>query len=1144
MFRKDPHRLEVERPSALGRTYRFARVVIVVLGLGLSAVLALRSKATPQSWTLTAARVGAGASVIGLLLLQWKEHTADRAQRQAERLTQAQILTKQLRRWTPARGVPLVREVRNPLELGVKSSAIGVAPQEPMVSPYVRRTVDDQLESELTGGSFFILIVGDSAAGKSRSAFEAIQRCFPCRRLLLPSEDISLGPLLELSPKLNDSILWLDNIEPYLPDKLTPGILDRLLAAGGSSFTVVATMRAAAHDRYTAREDGEAGNDVLERARIVRIPRKLDASERARVHDRFADARLDAALDRYGLGEYLAAGPELISRYENASATNPLGRALVHAAVDWRRAGQSRPIRENLLRRLCPIYLEGDGAHVKFSDAEFEQSLRWAEQRVYATSALLVREGEGFVAFDYLIDYLEQESHEPIPKAVLRVIEINVDPHEAYRAAIATRHAYHLAGDDTYLSFAQNALRVAAANENPAIANAARTTLVQLPADVQYFIGRSEPLTRIVRLLDQVEPTRPIVVVLTGKPGVGKTALAIRAAHQVRGRFPDGLYYVNLRGAEAQPLHPREALADILYALGVDRLSVPENLEDRVDLYQSSLSGRRGLVVLDNAATEDQVEPLLPRYPSSRALVTSRSRQIRLRNVHRLSLDVLEPHVAVELLRHLTAPVGRIDDDVAHDIVRLCGFLPLAIRIAGAKLTALREWTPEGFRNGLFDEHGRLDELQMGDRGVRASFALSYQSRTPLEQHAFRLLGLLEAPDFPTWTIATLVGIPPTDAELLAEHLVDAQLLEPSGRDSVDQLRYRFHDLIRVFARERLREEVSPPDQQAALKQVLRAYAALAEEADFRLGPAGPPYDLDRSLKPKPSSGPLGLDFVTADPLGWFSAERTSLVMAVEQGHAQGMWRVTVELASSLRRFLILHAHWADWRRVQELALAAARRLGDHRGEADALRSLSDLLTEQGQFDDAANYLKQCIVIFRELGDKRGEGDAFRGLAIAYRDQGRLEDAIECFDQCRAIFTDLDDRRGNAYVELSLGLLLRERRDTAEAQACFERSLEVFDELADVRGEAYGKVCLGDLYLTCDRAEEALDLFKDCLPIFQDFDERRWTARTLRSIGVALAILGNTAAATRAWRKALAIFADLGVPEAAQVAEWLQRPGG
>jgi tetratricopeptide (TPR) repeat protein len=962
---------------------------------------------------------------------------------------------------------------------------------------------------------------------------------------LLPSDAVALDPLLDLSPKLNDSILWLDNIEPYLPDKLTPAILDRLLAAGGSSLTIVATMRAAAHDRYMVRrEEGKAGHDVLERARIIRLPRKLDGRERARVHDRFADARLDAALDRYGLGEYLAAGPELVSRFENASDTNPIGRALVHAAIDWRRAGQSRPTREDVLRRLCRIYLESYRSPIDVDESEFEAGLRWAQQSVYATSSLLVREEEGFVAFDYLIDYLEIERREPIPRAALRVIEITVDPHEAYRAAIATRYAYHLEGDETYLSFAQSALRVAAAHEDPVIASAARTTLVQLPTDVQDFAGRSEPLAAIVRLLDQVDSKVPIGILLSGKPGVGKTALAIRAAHQIRHRFPNGLFYVNLRGAEEQPVDPLEALADILYALGIDRLSVPENFRDRVDLYQSNLSGQQSLIVLDNAATEDQVEPLLPRYPSSKALMTSRSRLNGLPNVHRLTLDVLEPGVAVELLRQLTASLGVIDENVSYDIVQLCGYLPLAIRIASAKLKALREWDPEGFRDGLFDEHGRLDELQMGDRGVRASFALSYQSRMPLEQKAFCLLGLLEAPDFPAWTIATLVQIPPTDGELLAERLVDAQLLESNGRDLLDQIRYRFHDLLRVFARERLREEISLADQAAALENVLGAYAALAEEADFRLGPAGPPYDLDRSLKPKLSSDVLSLDFVTADPLAWFSAERTSLVAAVDHAYEQGMWRFTIELASSLRRFLFLHAHWADWRRVQERALEAARQLGDHRGEADALRSLSDVLTEQGQLDDAVDRLKQCIVMFRELEDKRGEGNALRGLAIAYRDKGNLEDAIDCFNRCRDIFDHLDDRRGNAYVDLSLGLLFRERRDTGDAEACFQRSLETFDHLADVRGEAYASICLGDLYLTCNRPEEALDLFKDCMPIFQDFDERRWTARTLRSIGVALAMLGNIAAATRAWRKALGIFTDLGVPEARQVAEWLQRPGG
>jgi hypothetical protein len=232
-------------------------------------------------------------------------------------------------------------------------------------------------------------VAGDSTAGKSRSAFEVARQVFPERRLIVPTKRESLKALLTFGVDLRDAIIWLDDLDNYLsPEGLSVDLLDRILAAGDGSVTVLATMRAAAHEQYSSRADvTKPERKVLERAYTVRLRQRLGADERARAQKQFADERLNAALDRFGLGEYLAAGPEIVDRFENSSSTRPIGHAIVRAVVDWRRVGLSRPIPHALLRTLHTVYL-GELQTLP-NDQIFNEDLLWAEERIYATSALL-----------------------------------------------------------------------------------------------------------------------------------------------------------------------------------------------------------------------------------------------------------------------------------------------------------------------------------------------------------------------------------------------------------------------------------------------------------------------------------------------------------------------------------------------------------------------------------------------------------------------------------------------------------------------------------------------------------------------------------------------------------------------------------
>jgi DNA-binding SARP family transcriptional activator len=328
----------------------------------------------------------------------------------------------------------------------------------------------------------------------------------------------------------------------------------------------------------------------------------------------------------------------------------------------------------------------------------------------------------------------------------------------------------------------------------------------QLPRDLPDFRGREAELGQLAGLLGDVRPAsgEAPVAVLSGKGGIGKTALAVQAAHQLSVLFSDGQLFASLRGCEREQTRPEEVLSDFLEALGVNRSAVPGTLESRAAMFRSLAATRRLLVVLDDAASEGQVEPLLPAGSACGVLITSRSRITGLPGSHLVSLDVLDHAPAIELL---AAIIGReraaAEDDAAKQLVSLCGGLPLALRVVGARLAARAHWPLAKLVGRLADERHRLSELTHGDLNVRARFASSYEPLDGTARAMLRRLSLLDVPDFPARAGAVALGCGVADAEDICERLVDASLLDlarsphPAG-----EIRYRFHDLVRAFARD------------------------------------------------------------------------------------------------------------------------------------------------------------------------------------------------------------------------------------------------------------------------------------------------------------------------------------------------------
>jgi transcriptional regulator with XRE-family HTH domain len=408
--------------------------------------------------------------------------------------------------------------------------------------------------------------------------------------------------------------------------------------------------------------------------------------------------------------------------------------------------------------------------------------------------------------------------------------------------ALTLTDAEHAAVKDAVVEAERHALAYAEALPlaSPRIAPS------QLPPDIEDFTGRDLALHQLSSLLRRATPecTGVLITAIMGKAGVGKTTLAVHAAHRARSSFPDGQLHVNLRGVEARALDPADVLSRFLRAFGVEGPAIPEDVDERAGLFRSLMADRRALVLLDNAADEEQVRPLLPAGARNAVIITSRVRLAGLFPREVIDLDVLPPEHAKELLRKIVG-ADRLarEPDVAAKIMAICGNLPLALRIVGAKAAAKPHWRLQRLTDRLGVEHLRLDELAAGDLEVRASVALSYRGLGVVERRAFRLLGLLQAPDFAPMMISALLDVPDVEADDIAERLADAQLLDAIGVDTAGQLRYRLHALLRAFARERLAIEETPSTRRAAMERTLLSDAAtvLGSVRQLRLRPVDRP---------------------------------------------------------------------------------------------------------------------------------------------------------------------------------------------------------------------------------------------------------------------------------------------------------------
>jgi DNA-binding SARP family transcriptional activator/tetratricopeptide (TPR) repeat protein len=656
----------------------------------------------------------------------------------------------------------------------------------------------------------------------------------------------------------------------------------------------------------------------------------------------------------------------------------------------------------------------------------------------------------------------------------------------------------------------------------------------QLPADVDVFTGRQAALAGMEKLLgsgDDDGALPPVVVsALTGTAGIGKSALAIHAAHRVAGRFPDGQLYVNLHGATAglRPLQPLEVLGRFLRALGVDSGAIPGEVEEAAALFRSRVAGRRLLVVLDDAADSAQVRPLLPASPGCGVVVTSRRLLASLEGAHHLHLDVLAPDEATELLGRL-AGEQRVaaEPEAAAEVARLCGWLPLALRIAGARLAVRPAWPVAELAGRLADAQRRLDELELADVGVRTSFTVSYQQlRTnddPADRAAaaaFGLLGLSDGPELGVPVAARLLDVGEQAAERVLERLADAHLLQTPQPG-----RYRMHDLLRLYARE-LAQQHPHDERAAAMGRALGFYAATAWHTLELLRPGDPRLG---HVDDRWSKG--GLEFADDQAaLTWLDTERANLLAAVEQvATCPGApAELATQLAQALQGFFWIRNYLQDWEQVNHTALEVARRTGDRAAEAQILHNLGTFHWRQGNYAQTLAYNQESLAIFRDLGDPRGQGMSQNNLGIAHERLGRYQEALACYQESLDISRELADRRGQSISQNNLGMLHERLGRYQEALACHQESLDISRERGDRHGQAISLSNLGTVYERLDQDDLAMAHQYESLAIYQELGDRRGQAYCLNRLGSVLARQGRREEALAGQQKALALYEELG----------------
>ncbi|HET9894572.1 MAG TPA: tetratricopeptide repeat protein [Streptosporangiaceae bacterium] len=719
----------------------------------------------------------------------------------------------------------------------------------------------------------------------------------------------------------------------------------------------------------------------------------------------------------------------------------------------------------------------------------------------------------------------------------------------------ARRETVRLLADVLKLTGPARAAFQAAARGLTAVfpAGGAATATRTLPRDIGAFTGRQPELRAVVRLAGGTRKSGGVVGIcaIGGMAGIGKTAFAIHAAHQLAPRYPDGQIFMSLHAHTPgqRPVDAASALASLLITAGVDSSQIPSGVEERSRLWRDHLAGRQVLLLLDDVAGYEQVKPLLPGAAGSLVLITSRRHLTALDDACSISLDTMQPPEAAELLIRLSGRPGLSATPAMGEITQMCGYLPLAIGMMAGRLRHHPAWSVADLAADLASARDRLDLMRTEDLSVAAAFDLSYQDLEPAVQRLFRRLALHGGTDIDVCAAAALDDADVGTTRARLEALYDQHLIAEHAAG-----RYRLHDLMREHARS-LAAADPASERSAAADRLMAYYLRAARAADVHLA------------RRDPVEGDAPVFPAREDAIEWMERERLNLDALIMEAVQRGRPAVAVELAAAMHAFLRFRGHWDHALELHKVALDASAGMGDERAEARALTNLGDMemaardypaaattlskavqacrnlldrpgeagaLTQlgaalylTGDHQTAAEHLGRALELFRELGDRSGEALALSRLGSVQIVTGDYAAAGAGLGRAFELYRQLGDRLGEAYALNDLGAVRQATGMYHEATADLERALEIYIELGDRLGEVNALLDLASVQqATCDYAA-ALAGLTSALELSNALDDRLRKANALHKLGCVQQATGDSQAARQSQRSALELYRQL-----------------
>ena len=694
-----------------------------------------------------------------------------------------------------------------------------------------------------------------------------------------------------------------------------------------------------------------------------------------------------------------------------------------------------------------------------------------------------------------------------------------------------------LVGSAGMVDFPDSSLGISEGNSGGRLGQ--RPTPAQLPHDIAGFTGRELELAALDSFVFGGGNAAVVISAIDGAAGIGKTALAVHFGHRAAAAFPDGQLYVNLRGFDPDqpPLAPRDVLSRFLRTLGSDSSQMPRDLDELASIYRSLLSGRRMLIVLDNAATAEQIRPLLPGTAGCLALVTSRNRLSGLvarDGAQRLTLDVLAPAEALALLAQIVGH-DRVaaEPGAAGTLARLCGWLPLALRITADRATAHRHLKLADLVDELTLEHDRLDALSADEAvtQIRAVFSWSYRALPPGSARAFRLLSLHTGQDISAQAAAALINATIPQTRQLLATLTSGHLLENTGRD-----RYQFHDLVRVYAAECAQHSEPESQRTSAIGRLITWYLHTADAFSRSFFPDAPHVSLDPPEQPcRP------LVFTTCrQAADWAQAESANLIPITRQAAAADDDATVWKLATT---FVPVFGHY---QRLPELlpalhlALPASQRLGDRSAEAWILNCLGEAYARADRPVRTTEFCQRALAIWIESGDSRGQWAAWHNQGMSLLELEQFDKALNCFQRALIAARRTSNPRSEGMSMTALGIVYQHLDSYDAAIDLHRKALGILSETRNRWQQAWVLGNLADAHFAQGRISDAIELYQQAQVIFREMGDRRQEAKFLTELGQAQRIGGQPDAARQSWRQALSIFDDFGDKCADQIRALLE----